>query len=97
MQIFTVAFTPLQKKPQLHLSVPAMQCSTSLMPPQESKLFFTQGTTASINLVAATWGRQNIQAGDEIIISAMEHHSNIVPWQILCEEKKASLKNNSRR
>jgi len=42
--------------------------------------------------VAYTWGRKNIQEGDEIIISTMEHHSNIVPWQILCEEKKAVLK-----
>lgn len=56
------------------------------------EIIFTRGTTESINLVAYTWGRQNIKAGDEIIISAMEHHSNIVPWQILCEEKKAVLK-----
>ena len=50
------------------------------------QIIFTRGTTEGINLVAYTWGRQNIKAGDEIIISAMEHHSNIVPWQILCEE-----------
>jgi cysteine desulfurase / selenocysteine lyase len=56
------------------------------------EIIFTRGTTEGINLVAATWGRQNIKAGDEIIISTMEHHSNIVPWQILCEEKKAILK-----
>ena len=56
------------------------------------EIIFTQGTTGSINLVAYTWGRKNIEAGDEIIISGMEHHSNIVPWQILCEEKKAILK-----
>ena len=56
------------------------------------EIIFTRGTTESINLVAYTWGRQNIQAGDEIIISTMEHHSNIVPWQLLCEEKKAVLK-----
>jgi cysteine desulfurase/selenocysteine lyase len=56
------------------------------------QVVFTRGTTESINLVAYTWGRQNIKAGDEIIISAMEHHSNIVPWQILCEEKKAVLR-----
>ena len=53
------------------------------------EIIFTRGTTESINLVAYTWGRQNIKAGDEIIISTMEHHSNIVPWQILCEEKGA--------
>src|SRR5664279_2006517 len=56
------------------------------------EIIFTSGTTEGINLVAATWGGQNIKAGDEIIISTMEHHSNIVPWQVLCEEKKAVLK-----
>ena len=56
------------------------------------EIIFTRGTTEGINLVANAWGRQNIKAGDEIIISTMEHHSNIVPWQILCEEKKAVLK-----
>ena len=56
------------------------------------EIIFTRGTTEGINLVSYTWGRQNINAGDEIIISTMEHHSNIVPWQILCEEKKAVLK-----
>ena len=56
------------------------------------EIIFTRGVTEGINLVAYTWGRQNVNAGDEIIISGMEHHSNIVPWQILCEEKKAVLK-----
>jgi len=56
------------------------------------EIIFTRGTTEGINLVASTWGRQNIKSGDEIIISTMEHHSNIVPWQVLCEEKGALLK-----
>ena len=56
------------------------------------QIVFTRGTTEGINLVAATWGRQNIKAGDEIIVSNIEHHSNIVPWQILIEEKGATLK-----
>ena len=56
------------------------------------EIIFTRGTTEGVNLVAYTWGRKNIIEGDEIIISGMEHHSNIVPWQILCEEKKAVLK-----
>ena len=56
------------------------------------QIIFTRGTTEGINLVAYTWGRQNIKAGDEIIISSLEHHSNIVPWQMLCEEKGAGLK-----
>jgi len=60
--------------------------------PAREQVLFTRGTTESINLVAATWGRQNIQAGDELIISTLEHHSNIVPWQILCQEKGATLK-----
>lgn len=56
------------------------------------EIIFTRGTTESINLVAYTWARKNIHKGDEIIISGMEHHSNIVPWQIVCEEKEAVLK-----
>jgi len=56
------------------------------------EILFTRGTTEGINLVAQTWGRQNVKAGDEVIVSGMEHHSNIVPWQVLCEEKGASLK-----
>jgi cysteine desulfurase/selenocysteine lyase len=56
------------------------------------QVIFTRGTTEGINLVAYTWGRQNIKAGDEIIVSNIEHHSNIVPWQILIEEKGAILK-----
>ncbi len=59
---------------------------------RREEIIFTSGTTGSINLVAATWGRANIKAGDEIIITTMEHHSNIVPWQLVCEEKGASLK-----
>jgi cysteine desulfurase / selenocysteine lyase len=58
----------------------------------EREIIFTRGTTESINLVAATYGRKFISSGDEIIISTMEHHSNIVPWQMLCEEKGAALK-----
>ena len=56
------------------------------------EIIFTRGTTESINLVAFTWGRKNIGEGDEIIVSEMEHHSNIVPWQMVCEEKKGILK-----
>lgn len=56
------------------------------------EIIFTRGCTDSINLVASSWGRKNISSGDEILISALEHHSNIVPWQMLCEEKGAKLK-----
>jgi len=56
------------------------------------EIVFTRGATESINLVASSYGRMNIKKGDEIIISEMEHHANIVPWQMLCEEKEAILK-----
>ena len=56
------------------------------------EIIFTGGTTEGINLVAQTYGRQNVGKGDEIIISTMEHHSNIVPWYVLCQEKGAVLK-----
>jgi len=56
------------------------------------EIVFTKGTTESINLVAATYGRKEIQKGDEIIVSELEHHSNIVPWQLLAEEKGAEIK-----
>ncbi|HZE04706.1 MAG TPA: aminotransferase class V-fold PLP-dependent enzyme, partial [Solirubrobacteraceae bacterium] len=52
---------------------------------------FTANATAAINLVAHTWGRQNIGAGDLVVLTQMEHHSNIVPWQLLCQEKEAEL------
>ena len=58
----------------------------------DHEIIFTRGTTESINLVAQSYGRQNIGPGDEIIISNMEHHSNIVPWQMLCQEKNATLR-----
>lgn len=56
------------------------------------EIIFTRGTTEAINLVAATYGRKNIGKGDEIMISGMEHHANIVPWQFICSEKGAHLK-----
>ncbi len=55
------------------------------------EIVFTRGATESINLVAASWGRSNIGAGDEVLISEMEHHSDIVPWQLLCEQTGARL------
>ncbi len=58
----------------------------------ESEIVFTRGTTESINLVVSTYGRANIGKDDEIVVSHMEHHSNIVPWQMLCEETGARLR-----
>ncbi|MBK8366465.1 MAG: cysteine desulfurase [Bacteroidetes bacterium] len=77
----TIAYEEARKTIQLHLNAK-----------QASEIIFTKGTTESINLVAHCFGKINISEGDEIIITQMEHHSNIVPWQLLCEEKKAVLK-----
>ena len=55
------------------------------------EIVWTRGTTESINIVANTWARQNVKAGDQILVTAMEHHSNIVPWQMLCEQTGAEL------
>ena len=77
----TIAYEEARKVVQLHINAK-----------QANEIIFTKGTTDSINLVAHCFGNLAITEGDEIIITQMEHHSNIVPWQILCEEKKAILK-----
>lgn len=58
----------------------------------QEEIIFTRGVTESINLVASSYGRAFLNAGDEVIVSGLEHHSNIVPWQMICEERKAVLK-----
>ncbi|MFI3219614.1 MAG: aminotransferase class V-fold PLP-dependent enzyme, partial [Methylococcales bacterium] len=58
----------------------------------DKEIIFVRGATEAINLVAQTYGKTNVQAGDEILITAMEHHANIVPWQMLCEQTGAVLK-----
>lgn len=60
--------------------------------PSTDEVIFTKGTTESINLVAATWGRQNLKKGDTILLSSMEHHSNQVPWQMLAQEKELNIR-----
>ena len=60
--------------------------------PSDKQIIFTRGTTESINLVAHSWGRANLGPGDEVLITAMEHHSNIVPWQILQEQLGFTLR-----
>ena len=60
--------------------------------PSVNEVIFLRGTTEAINLVAQTHGRVNVKAGDEILITALEHHANIVPWQMLCDEKGAKLR-----
>jgi len=59
---------------------------------RHEEIIFTAGTTASINAVAFSFGEQFVREGDEIVVSAMEHHANIVPWQMMCERKKATLR-----
>ena len=59
---------------------------------EAEEIIFTKGTSESINLVASSWGRKFLNEGDEVLISTMEHHSNIVPWQMICKERGATLK-----
>ena len=59
--------------------------------PDQREVIWTRGTTESVNLVAQSWGRTNLQPGDRVLVSAMEHHSNIVPWQMVCAEKGATV------
>src|SRR5512144_1237659 len=56
------------------------------------EIIFTRGTTEAINLVASSFGNTQVGPGDEVVITAMEHHSNIVPWQMLCERRQATLR-----
>jgi cysteine desulfurase/selenocysteine lyase len=58
----------------------------------EHEIVFTSGTTAAINLVAHSWGRRRVQRGDAIVVAEFEHHANLVPWQLLCEERGAELR-----
>ena len=58
----------------------------------DKEIIFVRGTTEGINLVAQSYGRAHVGMGDEVLITAIEHHSNIVPWQLLCEEKGAVLR-----
>jgi len=80
-QISTDAFEVTRKKVQEFINAK-----------EDYEIIITKGTTDGINLIANCYGKEYVTAGDEIIISAMEHHSNIVPWQMLCEEKGAVLK-----
>jgi cysteine desulfurase/selenocysteine lyase len=74
-----------------HYEVVRDQVKDFLNAAAREEIIFTKGTTDAINLVASSWGRTNINAGDEIIISELEHHANIVPWQMLRDEKNAKL------
>lgn len=80
-QISTDAFEVTRRKIQVFINAP-----------EDRQVIITKGTTDSINLVATCYGRAFIQEGEEIILSAMEHHSNIVPWQMLCDEKGCKIR-----
>ena len=77
----TDAFEVARKKVQAYINAE-----------HEHEVIFTKGTTEAINLVASSYGKRFIKPGDSVIISAMEHHSNIIPWQLMCEDRGATLK-----
>ena len=80
-QIATDAMEDARRKAQMFLNAA-----------DEKEIIFVRGATEGINLVASSWGRANLQEGDEIILSVLEHHSNIVPWQIVAEQTGAVIK-----
>ena len=67
-------------------------CAGFIKAESARNIVFTRGTTESINLVRYTWARENVSAGDEILLTEMEHHSNLIPWQLLAQEKGATLR-----
>jgi len=82
----------LSQEASLAYELARKKVATFIGAPSENEIIFTQGTTAGINLVASSYGANFIDKGNEIIVTHMEHHSNIVPWQMLCEKNKLSLK-----
>src|SRR3712207_8655800 len=67
-------------------------CGRFIGSPSERSIVFTRGTTESINMLRFTWARANVREGDEILVTEMEHHSNLIPWQLFCAETGAVLK-----
>lgn len=80
-QVATTAYEEAREKLRGFINAPKLE-----------EVIFTKGTTESINIVASCFGRNSLNKGDEVIISSMEHHSNIVPWQMICDEREAVLK-----
>ena len=70
----------------------AKRCARFSAPDRRNEIVFVRGATEGINLVAQSWGRRNVEAGDEIVVTWLEHHANIVPWQQLCAETGAKLR-----
>ena len=77
----TAAYEAVREKARVFVNAQAVQ-----------EIIFVRGTTEAINLVASSWGRTNLRSGDEVLVSAMEHHSNIVPWQLVCEATGARIR-----
>ncbi len=82
----------LSERATAHYEAARSTATRFLNAPDPSQAIFVRGATEGINLVAHSYGRTNLKAGDEVVITAMEHHSNIVPWQIVCQEKGAKLR-----
>ena len=82
----------LSERATEHYEEVRVQAQRFLNAAELKEIIFVRGTTEAINLVAQTYGRKHVGSGDEVLITAMEHHSNIVPWQMLCEEKGARLR-----
>ena len=74
------------------MRLPVKRCVSLLMPVARSEVVFTRGTTESINLLVSSFGDEFMEEGDEVILSVMEHHSNIVPWQLLAARKGIAIK-----
>ena len=83
----TEACTPWRKRPPRPTKRHVKRCAPTSVRPSTKEILFVGGTTDGINLVAQTWGRANLGAGDCIVLTRMEHHSNIVPWQMLALEQ----------
>ena len=77
----TAAYEAVREKARVFLNARAVQ-----------EIIFVRGTTEAVNLVASSWGRANLRTGDDVLVSAMEHHSNIVPWQLVCDATGATLR-----
>jgi cysteine desulfurase/selenocysteine lyase len=82
----------LSERATAHFEASRVTVQRFLNAPSDKEIIFTRGCTEGLNLVMSSWGRTNVGPDDEVIISAIEHHSNIVPWQALCEEKGARLR-----
>lgn len=82
----------LAEEAELRVEESRQKVADFINAPKKEVVVFTRNTTESINLVAHAWGRKNIKAGDEVLLTELEHHSNLIPWQMLCQEQGAKLR-----